>query len=184
MDIEILAVEIFKYLRPSFSQYLYVHRSRYAGTQQQLNTWDCGMFMLGHAEAIVMGGPIAFTQIDIPVLRKRMVLALTRDFAATFGAVPLAVPAAASTSPTGYGVSVHLKDYLQLVHLASCQKAARKGAKYPPDTTLADMRHRLVKCGVLTLHQLWESEHLLKKNELVPDWMFWSLYNAVPRNSG
>ena len=96
---DIFAVEIFKYLRPSYSQHLYVHRSRYAGTQQQLNTSDCGMFMLGHAEAIVMGEPIAFTQIDIPVLRKRIVLALTRDFAATFSAVPLAVavPAAAST---------------------------------------------------------------------------------------
>jgi hypothetical protein len=101
---DIFAVEIFKYLRPSCSQHLYVHRSRYAGTQQQLNTSDCGMFMLGHAEAIVMGEPIAFTQIDIPVLRKRIVLALTRDFAATFSAVSLAVavPAAASTSPTGF----------------------------------------------------------------------------------
>jgi hypothetical protein len=44
-----------------------------------------------------------------------------------------------------------------------------------------DMRHRLVKCGVLNLRQLWESEHVLKPK--VPDWMYMALYHTVPRNS-
>jgi len=44
-----------------------------------------------------------------------------------------------------------------------------------------DMRHRLVKCGVLNLRQLWQAEHVLKPK--VPDWMYMALYHTVPRNS-
>jgi hypothetical protein len=75
-----------------------------------------------------------------------------------------------------------MQDYLQIVHLARYQNANRKGKKKPPDSTVEDMRHRLVKCGVLNLRQLWRSKSVLKPK--VPDWMYWALYHSVPRNSG
>ena len=48
-------------------------------TPTQSNNVDCGVFVLQHAENISRGAPHTFTQEEIPAIRRRMVLEITRQ---------------------------------------------------------------------------------------------------------
>ena len=74
---EACLVALFRQVRPTSEKYR-VSFTPWVGKKQQDNEYDCGLFMLGHAEAIVRQVPMVFAQKDMTICRKRLVLAYLR----------------------------------------------------------------------------------------------------------